>query len=75
MINDLRQDPAVQARVRTAVTRDLMVAGDGAMTPSLMLQIAATLRIPVRSAAAPRSAAINGAGLAAMSAARHPAIP
>jgi rod shape-determining protein MreB len=73
MINDLRHDPAAQASVRAALTRGLMVVGDGAMTPSLTLQIAANVRIPVRSAAAPWTSALNGAALAAMSAARHPA--
>jgi rod shape-determining protein MreB len=73
MVNELRGDPATQALVPAALTRGLMVVGDGAMTPSLMLQMAAGLRIPVRSAAAPWTAALNGAGLAAMSAARHPA--
>jgi rod shape-determining protein MreB and related proteins len=75
MINELRQDCAVQELVPAALARGLTVAGDGAMTPSLMMQIAASLRIPVRSAAAPWTAALNGAGLAAMSAARHPALP
>ena len=73
MVNELREDPAAQAVVPAALTRGLMVAGDGAMTPSLMMQIAANLRIPVRSAAAPWTAALNGAGLTAMAAARHPA--
>jgi rod shape-determining protein MreB len=73
MVNELRDDPAAQALVPAALTRGLMVAGDGAMTPSLMLQIAANLRIPVRSAAAPWTAALNGAGLTAMATARHPA--
>jgi rod shape-determining protein MreB len=57
------------------LTRGLMVVGDGALKPSLTLQLAANLRIPVRSATAPWTAALNGAGLAAMSAARHPATP
>lgn len=73
MVNELRGDPASQTLVLAALTRGLMVVGDGAMAPNLMLQIAASLRIPVRSAAAPWTAAVNGAGLAAMSAARHPA--
>jgi rod shape-determining protein MreB len=73
MIDDLVRDPAAQAVVPAALTRGLMVVGDGAMTPRLTLQIAANLRIPVRSAVAPWTAALNGAGLAAMSAARHPA--
>ncbi|WP_158647123.1 rod shape-determining protein [Actinoplanes sp. ATCC 53533] len=74
MIDELRQDPAVETLVPAALTRGLMVVGDGAMTPSLMVKIAANLRIPVRSAVAPWTAALNGAGLAAMSVARHPAI-
>jgi rod shape-determining protein MreB and related proteins len=75
MVNELRHDPTAQDTVPAALTRGLMVVGDGAMIPSLTLQIAANVRIPVRSAAAPWTAALNGAGLAAMSAARHPAIP
>jgi rod shape-determining protein MreB len=75
MINELRHDPAAQALVSAAAIRGLMVVGDGATAPNLRLRIAASLRIPVRSAVAPWTAAINGAGLAAMSAARHPAIP
>jgi rod shape-determining protein MreB len=54
-------------------SRGLMVVGDGAATPSLMSRIAASLRIPVRPVAAPSTAALNGAGLTAMSAARPPA--
>src|SRR6185436_19643466 len=66
MIDELRRDSAALALVPAALTRGLMVVGDGAMSPSLMLQIATDLRIPVRSAAAPWTAALNGAGLAAM---------
>ncbi|MCU7730323.1 rod shape-determining protein [Actinoplanes sp. KI2] len=72
MVNELRLEPATKALVTAALTRGLMVVGDGALIPSLMLQITADLRIPVRSAAAPRTAALNGAGLAAMAAARDP---
>jgi rod shape-determining protein MreB len=75
MINELRHDRVAQALVPAALSRGLMVVGDGAMTPGLTLKIAANLRIPVRSASVPWTAALNGAGLAAMSAARHPAIP
>ncbi|MFF5289064.1 rod shape-determining protein [Paractinoplanes globisporus] len=74
MVGELRRDPAAPALVPAALTRGLMVVGDGAMTPSLMSQIATDLRVLVRSAAAPWTAALNGAGLAAMAAARHPAI-
>jgi rod shape-determining protein MreB len=75
MINELRRDSEAQAVVPAALTRGLVVVGDGAMTPGLTLQIAASLRIPVRCAAAPWTAALNGAGLAAMSAARHRTTP
>jgi rod shape-determining protein MreB len=61
--------------VPAALTRGLVVVGDGAMNADLTLQIATTLRIRVRSAASPRAAALTGAGLAAMAAARHPTAP
>ena len=73
MVDELRRDSATQDLGPAALARGLMVVGDGAMTPSLMAQIAASLRIQVRSAQAPWTAALNGAGLAAMSVARHPA--
>jgi rod shape-determining protein MreB len=72
MIDDLRQDPAARGQVSAATARGLMMVGDGAMTPGLAAQIVAGSRLAVRSAAAPWTAALNGAGLAAMSAARHP---
>jgi rod shape-determining protein MreB len=72
IVDELREE-ATDAVAAAASARGLMVVGDGAMTPSLMLQIAAKLRIPVRSTAAPWTAALNGAGLTAVSAARHPA--
>jgi rod shape-determining protein MreB len=74
MVNELREDPAARAVVPAAVARGLMVVGDGAMLPSLMAPIAANLRIRVRSAAAPWTAALNGAGLAAMAVGRHPSV-
>jgi rod shape-determining protein MreB len=73
MINELRHDPVAPAAVPAALTRGLVVVGDGAMKPDLSLQIATTLRIRVRSAASPRAAALSGAGLAAMAVARDPA--
>jgi rod shape-determining protein MreB len=72
MINELRHDPTARAVIPAALTRGLVVVGDGAMKPDLTLQIATTLRIRARSAASPRAAALTGAGLAAMAAARHP---
>jgi rod shape-determining protein MreB len=53
------------------LTRGLAVVGDGAMRPELTLQIATKLRIAVPAAASPRTAALNGAGLAAMAATRR----
>jgi len=75
MINELRHDCAAQSRVPAALTRGVILVGDGALQPSLTSQIAANLRAPVRSVAAPWTTALSGAGLAALSAARHPAVP
>jgi rod shape-determining protein MreB len=73
MIDELRGDLAARSLFPTVLSRGLLVVGDGATTPILMSQIAADLRIPVRSAVAPLTAALNGAGLVAMSAAGRPA--
>jgi rod shape-determining protein MreB and related proteins len=75
MISDLHGDLAARHLFPAALSRGLLVVGDGATMPSLMSQIAAHLRIPVRSAVAPLTAALNGAGLVAMSAAGRPAGP
>jgi rod shape-determining protein MreB len=75
MINELRGDLAARSVFPAALSRGLLVVGDGATMPSLMSRIAADLRIPVRSAVAPLTAALNGAGLAAMSAAGRPSGP
>ncbi|MBF9128397.1 rod shape-determining protein [Plantactinospora sp. S1510] len=72
MIKELCGDAATRAVVPTALRRGLLVVGDGAGTPDLIAQIAANLRIPVQAASAPWTAALTGAGLAALSAARHP---
>lgn len=56
-----------------ALTRGLLLVGDGAVHPGLSAALSAALRLPVHRAASPRTAALNGAGLAAMSLLRHPA--
>lgn len=71
-VDDLRHDPDAQPAVTVGLTRGLLLTGDGAMNPALALQIAGHARIPVRCAAAPWSAAINGAAIAAAAATRHP---
>jgi hypothetical protein len=58
--------------VRAVTRRGLIVVGDGAM-PELTVRLAANLRAPVRPARSPRLAALDGAGLAAIVARRHPA--
>ncbi|GAB3149531.1 hypothetical protein GCM10027290_35910 [Micromonospora sonneratiae] len=76
--------PGLLAEIVARLARDLLrepagpgavlVVGGGAETAELTAQLAASLRIPVRAAATPHSAAVTGAGLAAMAAARHPAV-
>jgi rod shape-determining protein MreB len=51
----------------------LLVVGDGALYPGLTAAVSGALRARVHLAAAPRTAALNGAGLAAMSLLRPPA--
>ncbi len=73
MIDDLRHDAAGLPALSAARSRGLVVVGDGAMKPDVTVQIAGQIRIPVRCAASPWGAALNGAGLAAMAVTRHPA--
>jgi rod shape-determining protein MreB len=73
MINELHHDPLAQPLIAAALTRGLVLVGDGAMKPELTQQIAEKLRIAVRCAASPWAAALNGAGLAALAVTRHPA--
>jgi len=70
-VEDLRHDPGA-AGVATALARGVLLVGDGAVHPGLAPAVAQGLRVRVHRAAAPRTAAINGAGLAAMSLLRHP---
>ena len=67
-IDDLRAGPDVLA----AMARGLLLVGDGALHPGLAPALSGMLRVGVHGAAAPRTAALNGAGLAAMSLLRHP---
>lgn len=61
------------ADIATAMRRGLLMVGDGALHPGLVATVSDTLRVPVHRAAGPRTAALHGAGLAAMSLLRHPA--
>jgi rod shape-determining protein MreB and related proteins len=70
-IQDIRGDPAAPD-LRPAVARGLLLVGDGALNPDLTLRLSRALRLRVHCAACPRTAALTGAGLAAMSAVRHP---
>ncbi|HET6534272.1 MAG TPA: rod shape-determining protein [Actinoplanes sp.] len=72
-LHDLRTDPAA-ADLPTATARGMLLVGDGATRPDLALALSRSLRLRVHRAADPRTTALNGAGLAAMSLLRHPAI-
>ncbi|WP_229070896.1 rod shape-determining protein [Actinoplanes sp. DH11] len=56
------------------VAGGMLLVGAGGLHPGLSGRLADALRVPVRCAASPRTAAVNGAGLAAMSVLRHPAV-
>ena len=71
-VDDMRAGTDV-SDLRTAMARGLLVVGDGALYPGLTAAVSGALRARVHLAAAPRTAALNGAGLAAMSLLRHPA--
>ncbi|MEU5943155.1 rod shape-determining protein [Micromonospora sp. NPDC047548] len=73
-VNDLRADPAAPGLASAAAARGLILVGDGALHPGLSVRLSAALRLRVHCAAAPRTAALNGAALAAMTALRHPSI-
>ncbi|GLZ02045.1 rod shape-determining protein [Actinoplanes sp. NBRC 103695] len=64
---------ATAAEIGPAIARGVLLVGDGAVHPGLCTTLSAVLRLPVHRAASPRTAAVNGAGLAAMSLLRHPA--
>lgn len=71
-IEDLRAGPEA-AELITAMARGLLLVGDGALHPGLAPTVAGMLGVRVHRAPAPRTAALHGAGLAAMSLLRHPA--
>jgi rod shape-determining protein MreB len=56
-----------------ATERGLLLVGDGALHPALPEILSSACGLRVHRAAAPRTAALDGAGRAAMSALRHPA--
>ncbi|MFC7279166.1 cell shape-determining protein MreB [Paractinoplanes rhizophilus] len=70
-VDELR-DSAASVEMASASARGMLLVGDGAVHPELPVALAAALRMRVHRAAAPRTAALNGAGLAAMSLLRHP---
>ncbi|MFI7426618.1 rod shape-determining protein [Micromonospora sp. NPDC049836] len=72
LIRELRQAPALRQPVRAALARGVVVIGDGATRPDLTARLVATLGATVHRAAAPRTAALTGAGMAAVAATRHP---
>jgi len=69
-LDDLRAGPDASAVV-TALARGILLVGDGAVHPGMATAISGMLRVRVHRAVAPRTAALNGAGLAAMSLLRH----
>jgi rod shape-determining protein MreB len=71
-VDDMRAGSDV-SDLRTAMARGVLLVGDGAVYPGLAPAVSGMLRVRVHRAAAPRTAALNGAGLAAMSLLRHPA--
>jgi rod shape-determining protein MreB len=71
-VDDLRTGAAA-SDLPPALARGMLLVGDGAAHPELAAALSSDLRVRVHRAASPRSAALNGAGLAAMSLLRHPA--
>ncbi|WP_433796178.1 rod shape-determining protein [Actinoplanes sp. CA-252034] len=57
-----------------ATARGLLLVGDGAAHPRLSTELATGLGMRVHLAVGPRATALNGAGLAAASALRHPGL-
>ncbi|MCO1614376.1 MULTISPECIES: rod shape-determining protein [Micromonospora] len=72
LVRELRQDAALRPQVRAALARGPIVIGDGATRPDVTARLVATLGATVHRAASPRTAALTGAGMAAISALRHP---
>jgi rod shape-determining protein MreB and related proteins len=70
-LEELRRSAAA-FEVESALKRGMLLVGDGAVHSRLPAALSTALRLRVHRAAAPRTAALNGAGLAAMSLLRHP---
>lgn len=67
-------EPEPGGRLPATPPSAVLVVGGGAGTAQLTTRLAASLDVPVRRVPAPRSAAVTGAGRAALAAARHPAL-
>jgi rod shape-determining protein MreB len=65
MVDDLRRDPSANLHLAAALRRGVIAVGHGALKPELTGHLARNIGVPVHCAAAPRTAAIIGAGLAA----------
>jgi len=74
LLRDLTHGPHAVPAAAAALTRGLVLVGDGATRPDLRDRLAAMTGAPVHRAAGPRTAALTGASLAAAAAARHPAV-
>jgi rod shape-determining protein MreB len=61
------------ADLATALSRGVLLVGDGATHPDLTVALSTALGLRVHRAASPRTTALHGVGLAAMSLIRHPA--
>jgi rod shape-determining protein MreB len=72
-VDELRAGPHTADLLR-AMARGTLLVGDGALHPTLASVVSRTLRVRVHRAAAPHTAAVEGAGRAAMSLLRHPAV-
>jgi rod shape-determining protein MreB len=73
LVGDISRIADHAGLVSAALSRGPVIVGDGATRPALIQRISENLRVPVRSAPAPRLAGLRGAGLAAMAVMRHPA--
>jgi rod shape-determining protein MreB len=71
-IDDLRAG-ATASDLSAAMVRGMLLVGDGAAHPELAAALFSKIRVRVHRAAGPRTAALNGAGLVAMSLLRHSA--
>ncbi|MFB6395734.1 cell shape-determining protein MreB [Polymorphospora lycopeni] len=71
-LRDVCQQADTHRFASRALTRGLVLVGDGATRPDLTTQLVSRLRTSVHPAAAPHTVALTGASLAAMAAMRHP---